>query len=67
MNETPISKSRKEGLVRNGSASELIAVTRRSGFADLPPSISDLDPEVLAAMPEEYQREVLGFYGETGE
>ena len=36
----------------------------RGGFADLPSSMSELDPEVMAAMPPEYRREVEAFYGE---
>lgn len=43
----------------------MAAAPHQSGFADLPPRFEDLDPEVLAAMPEEYRQEVLQFYGEA--
>ena len=48
-----------------GSGRVVVAASarERSGFADLPPSMSQIDTEVLAAMPHEYRREVEAFYG----
>ncbi|KAL3460282.1 hypothetical protein BJX64DRAFT_263552 [Aspergillus heterothallicus] len=55
----------KRGDVRSASPSSPFAPTRaQSSSSTLPPQ-SQLDPDILAALPEEVLAEVLGYYGQS--